>query len=68
MSLDRSSELVQVRSAWPKQVSSAGFDYVLPSNLEGHNFFVRTPFWVFLNSMEIPLSQETIYMPVEDNR
>ena len=24
-----------------------------------HNFFVRTPFWVFLNSMESPLSLES---------
>ena len=68
MSLDSSFELIQVRSARPKQASSAGFDYVLPSTLEGHNFFVRTPFRVFLNSMERPLSQEAIYMPVEDNR
>ena len=31
-----------------------------------HNFFVRTPFEVFLASMEIPLSQESRFMPVED--
>ena len=31
-----------------------------------HNFFVRTPFEVFLDSMESPLSQEYRFMPVED--
>ena len=34
------------------QVSSARFDYVCPPNSVGHNFFVRTPFRVFLDSME----------------
>ena len=31
-----------------------------------HNFFVRTPFEVFLDSMESQLSQESRFMPVED--
>ena len=31
-----------------------------------HKFFVRTPFEVFLDSMESPLSQESRFMPVED--
>ena len=31
-----------------------------PSNLNGHNFFVRTPFQMFLNSMESPLSLKSI--------
>ena len=31
-----------------------------------HNFFVRTPFEVFMDSMESPLSQESRFMPVED--
>ena len=31
-----------------------------------HNFFVRTSFEVFLDSMESPLSQESRFMPVED--
>ena len=31
-----------------------------------HNFFVRTPFEVFLDSMESSLSQESRFMPVED--
>ena len=31
-----------------------------------HNFFVRTPFKVFLDSMESSLSQESRFMPVED--
>ena len=33
---------------------------------DDHNFFVRTPFEVFFDSMEIPLSQESRFMPVED--
>ena len=31
-----------------------------------HNFFVRTPFEMFLDSMESPLSQKSRFMPVED--
>ena len=31
-----------------------------------YNFFVRTPFEVFLDSMESSLSQESRFMPVED--
>ena len=31
-----------------------------PPTSEGHNFFVRTPFWMFLNSMDSPLSIESI--------
>ena len=31
-----------------------------------HNFFVQTPFEVFLDSMESPLSQEFRFMHVED--
>ena len=38
----------------------------MPPTLEGHNSFVRTPIWVFLDSMEIPLSQESIHMSEED--
>ena len=48
--------------------SSSGFNYVLPPTLEGHNSFVRTPIRVFLDSMESPLSQESIDMPEEDIR
>ena len=56
--------------AQPGQVRSAssGFDYVRPPTLEGHNFFIRTRFWVFLDSMEIPLSQESINMSLEHSR
>ena len=32
---------------------------------ESHNFLVRTPIRVFLDSMEIPLSQLSIRMPLE---
>ena len=34
------------------------------SNFKGHNFFVRTPFWVLLDSMEIPLSHDSSHIPV----
>ena len=49
------------------QVSSVGFDYVRPPISEGHMSFVRTPFQVFLDSMESSLSQDTIHIPVEDS-
>ena len=34
--------------------------HVRPPTSEGHNFFIRTSIRVFLDSMEIPLSQESI--------
>ena len=43
------------------------FSNCWPSNSDGHNFFVRTPFRVFLDSMEIPLSQDSSRMPLEDS-
>ena len=67
MSSSRSAHLGQVRTPRPSQVSSAGFDYVRPPTSESHNSFVRTPFWVFLDSMEIALSQYSIFIPVEDS-
>ena len=33
-----------------------------PPTSDGHNFFVRTPFWMFLDSMESPLSLESIHI------
>ena len=33
---------------------------------EGHNFFVRTPFWMFLDYMEIPLSLESIHLYLDN--
>ena len=38
----------------------------MTSTSEGHNSFVRTPFRVFLDSMESPLSQDSIHISVED--
>ena len=32
-----------------------------PPTSDDHNFLVRAPFWVFLNSMESPLSLESIH-------
>ena len=56
------------RSARPSQVSSTGFDYVGPPTSEGHNFFVQTPFRVFLYSMESQLSHDSIHMHMEEIR
>ena len=41
------------------------FNFV-PLTSDDHNFFIRTPFEVFLDSMESPLSQESRFIPVED--
>ena len=40
--------------------------HLRPPTSEGHNFFVRTSIWVFLDSMESPLSQYFIHIPVVD--
>ena len=40
---------------------------VWPPTLDDHNFFVRTFFWVFLDSMEIPFSLDSSQMPMEDS-
>ena len=45
-----------------RQFSSTG-----PQILEGNNFFVRTLIWVFLDSMESPLSQDIIHVPLGDS-
>ena len=37
-----------------------------PSTSDGHNFFVRTPFWKFLDSMERPLSLKSINIYLDD--
>ena len=39
---------------------------LLPTS-DDYNFFVRTPFLVFLDSMESPLSQKSIHMHVDGN-
>ena len=39
-----------------------------PATSNDHNFFVRTPFWVFLDSMESPFSQDSNHVPLEDSR
>ena len=44
------------------------FAYVWSPTSESHISFVRTPIWVFLDSMESPLSQEYIHMPEENIR
>ena len=51
---------VELSSSCRAQLVSPGqlvrVDYVRPLTLEGHNSSVRTPIWVFLDSMESPLS------------
>ena len=48
------------------QVGHRGhFLFCLPPTLDDHIFRVRTPFGVFLDSMEIPLSQYSFHVPVE---
>ena len=46
----------------------SGFAYVTvhmkPPILDSHNFFVRTPIRVFLDSTESPLSLKYVYMPM----
>ena len=49
------------------QLFSSGFDCVRPPTSEGHNSFVRTPIRVFFDSMERPLSQESIYIYLVEN-
>ena len=54
---------------WSVRAGRVGLDtHVRPQTLEGHNFFVRTPFWVFLDSMESPLSKDFSHVHVEDIR
>ena len=38
-------------------------DYARPPTSEGHISFVRTPIWVFFDSIERTLSQKYIHMP-----
>ena len=40
--------------------------HVWPPTSDSHNFFVRTPFWVFLDSMKIPLSLESIHIYLDE--
>ena len=41
------------------------FLFCLPPTLDDHIFHVRTPFGVFLDSIESPLSQDSFHVPVE---
>ena len=61
------------RSSWKGALGQVGLAdlvglpiHVGPPTSEGHNFFVRTPFRVFLDSMEIPLSQDCSHVPLVD--
>ena len=42
------------------------FSYCWPPTSDDHNFFVRTPFRVFLDSIEIPLSLEFIHIYLDN--
>ena len=37
-----------------------------PPTSDNYNFFVRTPFWMFFDSMESPLSLESINIYLDD--
>ena len=67
-----SEQGVRLSSSRSGQLVSLGqlvwVDYAQPPNSEGHISFVRTLIWVFLDSMESPLSQEYIHMPEGDIR
>ena len=67
-----SDQGVRLSSSRSGQLVSSGqlvwVDYARPPTSEDHISFVRTPNWVFLDSMERPLSQEYIHMSEEDIR
>ena len=51
------------------RVGRVGFaTHVRPPTSKGHNVIVRTPFRVFLDSMESPLSQDSKCVPLEGSR
>ena len=61
LSSSRSSQLVSSSQlVW--------VDYARPPTSEGHISFVQTLIWLFLDYMEIPLSEEYIHMPGGDIR
>ena len=37
-----------------------------PPTSDGHNFFIRTPFQMFLDSMESPLSLQSIHIYIDE--
>ena len=55
-----SSSEIRFRCSWT-------LSHVRPPPSRGHNFFVKTSFRVFLDTMEIPLSQDFSHVPVEDS-
>ena len=59
------------RASHPRQVGLASWvglaTHVRPPTSDGHNFFIQTSFWVFLDSMEIPFSQNSNHVPVKGN-
>ena len=57
-----------VRSSSSRSDQLVWVDYARPPTSKGHIFFVRTPIWVFLDSMERSLSQEYINRPEGDIR
>ena len=55
------------QGCWTARASELGLAIrVWPPILVGHKFFVIALFWVFLDSMEIQLSQDSIHIYVED--
>ena len=67
LSQDSSHVPMEGSGGWgfPDRAGRLGLDsHVRPPTLDGHNFFVRTPFWVFLDSMKSPLSEDFSHLPV----
>ena len=46
--------------------NSRPYSLFMPQTSDGHSFFVRTPFWMFLDSMEIYLSIESIHIYLDN--
>ena len=51
------------QGCWPVRAGRLRLSvHAWPPTSNDHNFFIRTLFWVFLDSMEIPLSQYFIHI------
>ena len=64
----QSSRMGSAGPGWGQPARVGRFELTIhlrPQTLEGHNFFIRTLIRVFLDSMEIPLSQDSSHMNVE---
>ena len=68
MTLDECNILkfIFFQGCWPVRAGRLGLTiHVRPQTLDDHNFFVRTPCRVFLDSMESPFSQDSSHINVD---